>query len=164
MTPDATVNVSLGPGVVVHGAADLALARESWRALGPAAGGLTLGLFSARAAGCFMGPLWWAALVAQPPARPDPHGGGATEDWLDCGAAPGRAMQALRLGLPRLILAGCGAQRAAVLDRAAPLGARIVQQRPACLDLAAPGAPRALAAWLAGGWRRACDDIGSGLG
>ncbi len=71
------------------------------------------------------------------------------DDLLDCADAPGRALEALRAGLRNLVLdPACpgfpGVQRVATC-----LGARLLTRVPEALDLAAPGAERRLAAWLA---------------
>ncbi len=134
--------------VVIHGhahalAALQAAAQLRQRAAGAGSGRLLL--LSAPAAAGFLGPPWWAALTAS--LRPTMHAAGAIE-MLDCGPAAGRAMEALRIGLRRLILSPECPQHRAVLARAAALGATLVAQRPEALDLAERGAERRLAAWL----------------
>ncbi len=131
-----------GPAVVVHGLAQLRLALDAARRLGCPA---LLAVSSADAA-CHMGPGWWLALVRLGAAEAP---GTALYDLLDCGDAAGRALQALRLGGRGLILAADCPQRAAVLERALPLGARVLERRPAALDLGLRGADRRLEAWLA---------------
>lgn len=71
-------------------------------------------------------------------------------DLLDCGSSAGRAMEALRIGLRRLILLPDCAQHGAVLARAAPLGAEVASVRPEALDLAERNAAHRLAGWLHG--------------
>lgn len=130
------------PAVVVHGTGDVAAA------LGAAMSGRQgVTLLSAPGAALFAGAGWWRALIAQ--ARAD-RPGALFDDVLDCADAPGRVLEALRLG-----------QRAAVLDPACPAwaamaalatheGAALLARRPDALDLSARGAGRRLAAWLAG--------------
>lgn len=102
-------------------------------------------LLSAPAAAGFLGPGWWAALMVA--LRPRMAAAGAS-DVLDCGSSAGRAMEALRIGLRRLILLPDCAQRAAVLARAAPLGAEVGSMRPEALDMAERNAVHRLADWL----------------
>jgi hypothetical protein len=104
-------------------------------------------LLSAPGAAGFLGPGWWAALIAGLQPRMDATG---AADLLDCGASAGRAMEALRIGLRGLILSTECPQYAAVLARASALGTTIDRQRPAALDLAEKNALRRLADWLAG--------------
>ena len=131
--------------VVIHGYAHALAALEAVRA--PARPACRLVLLSAPAAAGFLGPGWWAALMAALQPRMI-----ATDaaDLLDCGSSAGRAMEALRLGLRRLILSPDCAQHAAVLARAAPLGAEVGSVRPEALDLAEWHAARRLAEWLHG--------------
>ena len=126
------------PAVTVH---DLVQARA---ALAP---GRPVVLLSAPGAALYAGCGWWQALVAA--ARRDC----ATEaaDLLDCADAPGAAMAALRVGLRGLVLDAACPAFPAVAAAARELGAIVLPQRPASLDLAGPGAMRRLAAWLAGG-------------
>lgn len=123
---------ALAPCVVVHGLADARLALAE---------GLAVTLLSAQGAAVWGGAGWWRALVAAAMAA---HPATPCRDVLDCGAAPGRAMAALRAG-----------QRALVLDPACPafaritsLGALVLPCRPPALDLAGRGAARGLRAWL----------------
>jgi hypothetical protein len=128
----------VSPAVVIHGAADVD------RACAP---GLRVTLLSAPGAAIFAGPGWWLALIRQSRAR---HGALIAGDILDCGDAGGLALAALRLGQRTLILdRGCAAFDA-VAATAGGLGACLLAIRPAALDLAAPGAERRVAAWLAG--------------
>jgi hypothetical protein len=103
-------------------------------------------LLSAPGAAGFLGPGWWAALVANLQPRMDAVG---ACDLLDCGASAGRAMEALRIGLRGLILSPECPQFGAVLARAAPLAARLEPERPDALDLAEKNAVRRLADWFA---------------
>ena len=124
--------VALPPAVVVHGLAD---------ALAALAPGWPVTLLSAPAAAVWAGVGWWQALVqAAAVAQPAT----SHHDILDCGASPGRAMAALRMGQRIIILdPACPA-----FARVASLGAIVLTQRPPALDLAARGAERQLAAWL----------------
>lgn len=104
-------------------------------------------LISAPGAALFAGCGWWMAMVAQLLAD---HPGRIFEDWLDCGDAPGRAAEALRIGQRRLILRPA---TPLVFERvrlmAEECGAAVLPAPPPALDLASPGARRQLAAWLA---------------
>lgn len=72
-----------------------------------------------------LGPLWWRALIADARA----HATAPLADILDCGAAPGHAMAALRCGCLALILAP-GPASSRVAGAAATMGAVILDQRP----------------------------------
>jgi hypothetical protein len=74
---------------------------------------------------------------------------GAEIDILDCAAAPGTAMAALRIGQRRIVL-DPGPAFTAVSAAAATLGAVVLDARPAALDMGERGAERRLAAWLQG--------------
>lgn len=132
--------------VVVHGHAHALAALQAARRLP-----CRLVLLSASGAAGFLGPAWWAALMAglQPQmATTD------ASDLLDCGSSAGRAMEALRIGLRQLILdSGCP-QQAAVLARGTALDATIELARPPALDLADRNAGRRLAEWLQTGTTR----------
>ncbi len=121
------------PAVIVHG-------------LGQARMVLGLGrpvrLVSAPGAGLYAGCGWWAALMALSRAAFP----GGWIDLLDCADAPGAAMAALRAGVRGVILDGTSPGFPAV--SAAARSAIVLPHRPACLDLAEPGAGRRLAAWL----------------
>ena len=134
--------------VVIHSHAHalvaLAAAERVRSASGPEPSAGLL-LLSAPAAAGYLGPGWWAALIAA--LQPRMQAVDAVE-VLDCGEAAGRAMEALRIGLRRLILSAQCPQQRAVLARAAALGATVAAQRPEALDLAESDAERRLAAWL----------------
>ena len=121
------------PAVVVHGLPDLRLAT---------APGLAVTLLSGPGAAIYAGCGWWRALMAL--------GAGGNPDILDCADAPGRAMEALRVGCRLLVLDACVPAWPTVASRAAVVGARLLSTRPPALDLAAPGAARRLQAWLQG--------------
>ncbi len=130
--------------VVVHG---LGHVRAALRA------GSGVLLLSAPGAALFAGAAWWLALMAAARAiGPDVMCG----DLLDCADAPGRAMEALRLGQRGLVLDPRCPAFPAVAAAAASLGGVVHRGRPAALDLAEPGAERHLDRWLRGdsaGWR-----------
>ncbi len=112
--------------------------------LGQARAALAVGravtLLSGPGAVLYMGCLWWQQLLVAAG-----HEGPAL---LDCGDAPGRALEALRLGLNGLVLS-CDAKRFAQVEViAAAQGALLLAAAPAALDLAERGAERRLAAWL----------------
>jgi hypothetical protein len=89
------------------------------------------------------------------------HPGRVFGDILDCGDAPGRAAEALRLGQRRLVLQ---AVPPAIFERvrlmAEAVGAMLLPSMPEALDLAGPGALRRLTAWLRAGE----GDIAGGIG
>jgi hypothetical protein len=118
------------PAIVVHG---LDQARAAMRP------GLPVTLLSARGAALYAGCGWWRALM---------EASGAVHHILDCADAPGRAMEALRIGQQTVILDAACPAFAAVAAAAATLGARVLAERPEALDLAERGAARRLAAWL----------------
>jgi len=124
------------PAVVVHGfdhaCTALACARP-------------VTLLSGFGAGVYGGVGWWKALVE---AARGTLPGAYAPDILDCADAPGAAMAALRLGQPAVILDRATPAFSAVAGAAATCGALLLDVRPPALDLAAPGAARALAAWL----------------
>lgn len=123
--------LEIPPAVIVHGMRDVRAA------LGP---GLAVTLLSAPAAAGYMGCLWWQQMLLQ--------AGFAGPAFLDCGDAPGRALEALRLGLGGLILR-CDPQRFAIVaEIAAAQGAVLLGQAPPALDLGQAGAARHLRAWL----------------
>ena len=127
------------PAIVVHG---LAHARAALRP------GYPVALLSAPAAAGYAGCLWWRELVA---AARSFHPATPALDVLDCGAAPGHAMAALRVGQLVLVLDPACPAYPAVSDASATLGAHVLPRRPPALDLGARGARRLLAGWLAGG-------------
>ncbi len=130
----------LAPAVVVHSAGEV---RE---ALGPAR---PVTLVSAPGAALYAGAAWWLALMAV--ARADHPASAAFENILDCGDAPGRAAEALRLGQRRLVLSGVPPAISARIElMAAALDAEVLPRMPEALDLARPGAGRRLGAWLGG--------------
>ncbi len=141
-TPAAPVSPDPVPTLVAHGAPDLRLALDA----AAKAGLRHLRILSAPDAACFLGPAWWRALMAwgDTGAR---RLGLRLDDILDCGDAAGRALEALRLG-QRILVLEPSPQWRAVKDRADPLGATLLAERPAALDLGAPGAERRLGAFF----------------
>jgi hypothetical protein len=121
------------PAVIVH---SLAHARQ---ALAPAR---PVTLLSARGAARYAGCLWWQELLAQ-----SGHAGPAL---LDCGDAPGRALEALKLGLTGLVLRCPPPAFAVVAEIAAAQRAVLMAEAPPALDLAESGAVRRLLSWLSG--------------
>ena len=119
--------------VMVHGLADARVAL---------AVGRPLTLLSAPGAAQYMGCLWWRELLAaaafEGPAL------------LDCADAPGRALEALKLGLRGVVLAAPPAAFALVAELATAQGALLLARAPPALDLGEAGAQRRLLAWLGG--------------
>jgi hypothetical protein len=118
--------------VIVHGLAQARLAVT--------AGPVTL--LSAPGAALYAGCGWWRAVVAASLTT--------GPDVLDCADAPGRAMEALRAGCRIIVLDPAVPAASLVRARAATIGAVVLDAAPPALDLAAPGAFRLLAGWLAG--------------
>jgi hypothetical protein len=129
----------LPPAVVVHGLDD---------ALAALAPGRPVTLLSAPGAALYAGCLWWRALVAAARERAPVAG---TADVLDCADAAGRALAAIRVGQPALILAPDAPGFAAAAAIAGAHGLILLTERPPALDLARPGAGRRLADWLGPG-------------
>ena len=133
--------IDLPPAVIVHSLAD------AKAALAP---GRPLTLLSAPGAAQYAGCLWWRELLVAAnftgPAL------------LDCAAAPGRALEALHLGLHLGLHPGWGGvvlrapARAfsLVAQLAAAQGALALPLAPPALDLRLNGATRRLDSWLAG--------------
>jgi hypothetical protein len=129
------------PAVVVHGLEDASAALES---------GLPVTLLSAPGAACTAGALWWREVVKQACAR---HPNTPVCDVLDCADAPGRAMEALRLGQRVLVLDPACPAFAAVSGAVAACGGTLLSVRPPAVDAAPcgftePYARERLAAWL----------------
>ena len=123
--------IELPPAVVVH---DLAQARRC--------AGRKATLISAPGAAQFAGVLWWRELLV-------------AAEWagpalLDCGDGTGRALEALRLGLPGIILRANPAAVAVAGEIAAAQNAVLLAVPPPALDLGVRGAQRQLLAWLGG--------------
>jgi hypothetical protein len=127
------------PAVTVH---DLA------QALAALAPGRPVTLLSAPGAALYAGCGWWRDLICR--ARSDFPDTPAA-DILDCADAPGRALEALRLGQTALVLDPACPAFAAVEAAAAETGARVWRKRPPSLDLRTAGALRHLNDWLDAG-------------
>jgi hypothetical protein len=122
----------LPPAVIVHGLP------HAQAALAP---GLPVTLLSGVGAASYAGAGWWRALMR---AVGDPP------NILDCGDAPGRALEALRCGVPMLVLRAPSHIFADIAERAGRQGASMLATAPAGLDLAQRGAGRRLESWLEG--------------
>lgn len=127
--------MNLPPAILVHGLPHARLA------LAP---GRPVTLLSAPGAASYAGCGWWRAVVAAALAE---HPGADAPDVLDCGDAPGRALEALSLGC-RLLALRPGPAWEDIRVRTAAQGARLLDRAPPALDLAKPGAGRRLADWL----------------
>ncbi len=127
------IKIPLPPAVIVHSLADVRTA------LAP---GRPLTLLSAPGAAQFAGCLWWRALL-----EAANFSGPAL---LDCAAAPGRALEALHLGLGGVVLRAPAPVFALVAALAAAQGALALPLAPPALDLCLNGATRRLDSWLAG--------------
>ena len=125
--------MQIPPAVIVHSLVQVRCA------LAP---GRPVTLLSAPGAAVYAGCLWWQEVLAQ--ARFD---GVAL---LDCADAPGRALEALKLGLGGIVLHCPPAAFAVVAELAATHDALLYAQAPPALDLAHPAAMRQLEAWLGG--------------
>jgi hypothetical protein len=127
--------------ITIHGAED---ARAALRAA--VACGVAVTLISAPAAAGYAGAGWFRALHDLvsgefPQAR---------QRWiLDCGAAPGHVLAALRAGCEALVFTGDERVRGKLAAIAAQLGATLLAARPESLDLReARDQQAALRAWL----------------
>ena len=125
--------IHLPPAIIVHSLAHIRLVTATGRAAT---------LCSSAGAAQFMGCLWWQELLAQ--------SGFTGPSLLDCADAPGRALEALKLGLPGLILQCPPPAFALVAQIAAAQGALLLAQAPAALNLGKSGATRQLSLWLNG--------------
>lgn len=121
---------TLPPAVRVHGLAHIRQAQALAR---------PFTLLSAPGAALSWGCLWWQALLAAAA-----YSGPAL---LDCANAPGRAIEALELGLNGVSLTPCPAW-AEIAALAASKNAMLLPAPPACLDLGTPRAHKSLASWL----------------
>ena len=124
------------PAVIVHGAEDARTAL---------CGNLPVTLLSAPGAALYAGCLWWRELARlarlEFPAI-------AMADALDCADAAGRALEAIRIGQPCLILSPAAPGFAAVAAIAETRGVCLLREPPAALDMAGRGAVRRLNSWL----------------
>ena len=115
------------PAVVVHGRA-----QAEW-ALRVAAGRPVL-LVSAPGAALNAGPGWFKAVLEQAAAE---HPDARLHAALDCAAAPGAALAALRAGFKLVIFDVGHPAGASLLGAAEEAGAEILGIRPEALDLGA---------------------------
>ena len=113
------------PAVVVHGRA-----QAEW-ALRIAAGRPLL-LLSAPGAALNAGPGWFRGVLEQAAAA---HPGAPFTAALDCAAAPGAALAALRSGFKLIIFDLGHPSAASVLGAAQEAGTEVLGIRPAALDL-----------------------------
>ena len=127
--------MSLPPAILVHGLPHARLA------LAP---GRPVTLLSAPGAASYAGCGWWRAVVAAALAGCP---GVDAPDVLDCGDAPGRALEALSLGCRWLVLRP-GPSWEDISARAALQGAQVLPAAPRSLDLSKAGSERRVAAWL----------------
>ena len=89
-------------------------------------------LLSAPGAALNAGPGWFKAVLDQIAAE---HPGASLTAALDCAAAPGAALAALRAGFKLVIFDLRHPSAASVLDAAAEAGAEVLGARPEALDL-----------------------------
>lgn len=122
----------LPPAVMVHG---LMQAKRA------CAAGLPVTLLSAPDAARAWGCLWWLHLL-----EAAGHKGPA---FLDCGASPGRAVEALTLGLRFIVLSPCAAW-AEVETLARQSRAMLLPTAPKSLDLGQKQTEDRLTTWLGG--------------
>ena len=123
--------MELPPALVIHGLPHARLARSFGR---------PVTLLSAPGAALFAGCGWWRAVV---------EAAGAGPDVLDCGDAPGRALEALAVGC-RILVLRPGPSFAAIMERAVLYDATVLPERPPALDLARRHRPGRVEAWLNG--------------
>lgn len=123
--------MEISPVVMVHSLAHIECALALRR---------PVTLLSGPGAALYAGCLWWRQLLAEADFT-----GLAL---LDCADAPGRALEALKLGLGGIVLTCPPAAFAIVSEIAAAQGAMILPRAPKALDLAQHGAARHLKAWL----------------
>jgi hypothetical protein len=113
------------PAVVVHG-------REQAEWVLRIAAGRPVLLVSAPGAALNAGPGWFKAVLDQAAAE---HPGAIVHAVLDCAAAPGAALAALRAGFKLVVFDLAHPAAASVLGAAAEAGAEVLGTRPAALDL-----------------------------
>ncbi|MCA3389294.1 MAG: hypothetical protein INF65_11755 [Roseomonas sp.] len=113
------------PAVVVHG-------REQAAWVLRIAAGRPVLLVSAPGAALNAGPGWFKAVLEQAAAE---HPGANFTAALDCGAAPGAALAALRAGFKLVVFDLGHPSAASVLGAAAEAGAEVLGSRPEALDL-----------------------------
>lgn len=119
------IKQKLQPWVVVQ---DLAQARLALRLA--AARGLAVGFLSPPDCARIHGAPWFLQLIALAGGR---HASALRDHALDCGAAPGLALEALRHGAATIILKARPDVFAKVAEIAAKQGARLIARRPPAL-------------------------------
>lgn len=129
----ASATERLPPALIVHERPHLE------RAL---AAGQPVTLLSPPGFALYAGCLWWQALLAD--------AGFAGPSLLDCADAAGRAIEALRIGLPGIILDRAAPAFARVALIAAETGVILLDRAPPALDLGERIADGRLASWLDG--------------
>ena len=134
--------------IIIH---SLAHARAAVRAA--AAHGVPVTLFSGPGAAGYAGPEWFRELIAAAAAE---HPTTQVTAVLDCGAAPGHALAALRAGLKTIRIEADPAVGKRIAELAADYGARVAPDAGEnALDLAAAVDPDAAChAWLGARRRR----------
>jgi len=135
--------VTAAPAVVVHNAAQAGLALA-------AAGPDGVVLLSATGAAASLGPAWFRAITLAAAAA---HPAARWDAMLDCGAAAGLALAALRGGFRLLVLEPASPAFVRLGLVAAAAGGVVLGARPAALDLGRidatrPGGQAMLARWL----------------
>ncbi|KAA2214894.1 hypothetical protein [Teichococcus oryzae] len=135
-------------GVVVR---DMAEAAQALRVAADLRLPRPLPLVSLPGAGLFLGPGWFLAMMEGAVAA---QGGVAILPVLDCADAPGRALDALRQGVPAVVMWPATPAFGAVAAAAEECGGVLLGAPPPALGPFAAGrrdAPAKLAAWLGGG-------------
>lgn len=122
------------PAVIVHDAAHVRAAMAL---------GLPFVALSPPGFALYAGCLWWQAILDE--------SGFSGDALLDCADAPGRAVEAMRMGLRGVVLDGACLSFERVSLIAGECGAILLDKAPPALDLARRGADRRLAAWLGAG-------------
>lgn len=122
----------LPPAVLVHGLGEARLALGQAR---------PTTLLSPPGAALSWGCLWWRALLSA--------AGYSGPALLDCATAPGRAAEALSIGLKGLVLSPCPSWNE-IAELAAKNGATLLNARPPALDLRIHHAENRLISWLDG--------------
>ncbi len=135
--------MTAAPAVVVH---EVAQARAALAAAGPRG----VLLLSAPGAVAGMGAAWFRALVLAAAAS---HPRVRWQAALDCGAAPGHVLGALRMGLRMLVLDPGVPAFAGLAALVAAEGGLLLPARPKALDLGRvdlrrPGGQAMVAQWL----------------
>jgi hypothetical protein len=132
MTDPQPHKTTLPPAVMVYGLHDARLALAPSR---------PVTLLSPPGAALSWGCLWWKSLLAA--CKQD------RPALLDCAAAPGRAAEALAIGLSGVVLAPCPAWDE-IAALAAQRSAILLSALPPFLDLRLKDSERRLISWLGG--------------